>query len=26
MFSDTNGDCYGDLRGVIQKLDYIKRT
>jgi oligo-1,6-glucosidase len=23
-FFDTNGDGYGDLRGVIEKLDYIK--
>jgi len=23
-FYDTNGDGYGDLRGVIEKLDYIK--
>lgn len=24
-FYDTNGDGYGDLEGVIQKLDYIKK-
>lgn len=24
-FYDTNGDGYGDLQGVIEKLDYIKR-
>ena len=23
-FYDTNGDGLGDLRGVIEKLDYIK--
>jgi pullulanase/glycogen debranching enzyme len=22
-FKDTNGDGYGDLRGVIEKLDYL---
>ncbi|WLD93228.1 alpha-glucosidase [Alkalihalobacillus sp. AL-G] len=24
-FNDTDGDGYGDLRGVIEKLDYIKK-
>ncbi len=24
-FYDTNGDGYGDIRGVIEKLDYIKK-
>ncbi|WP_100334037.1 glycoside hydrolase family 13 protein [Bacillus alkalisoli] len=24
-FNDTNGDGYGDLQGVIEKLDYIKQ-
>ena len=23
-FNDTNGDGIGDLRGIIEKLDYIK--
>ena len=23
-FYDTNGDCIGDLRGIIEKLDYLK--
>jgi len=22
-FYDSNGDCHGDLRGVIAKLDYL---
>ena len=25
-FYDTNGDGIGDLRGIIEKLDYIFRT
>lgn len=24
-FSDTNGDGIGDLRGIIEKLDYLKK-
>ena len=24
-FQDTNGDGIGDLKGVIQRLDYLKR-
>ena len=23
-FKDSNGDGFGDLRGVIEKLDYLK--
>ena len=23
-FKDTDGDGYGDLRGVLEKLDYIR--
>lgn len=24
-FNDTNGDGIGDLRGIIEKLDYLKK-
>ena len=25
-FNDTNGDGIGDFQGIIEKLDYIKKT